>query len=145
LLHVRSHYYDTRHQLIDSNSIYTVVLSNRLASTIPAYVPPALASAGLPTSSIASFISALTLGTSAAWSAVEGLTPEIQAVGVRAYQDANAAAYKTVFLSTIAFCGVGIVLCFFAPNIDHLLGRDVVVQLRQKGDVEMKEGNAEKV
>ncbi|KAF2122211.1 fungal trichothecene efflux pump [Lophiotrema nucula] len=115
------------------STVYTVILSNRLATTIPAKVPPALVAAGLPTSSITAFISALTLGTPAAWSAVDGLNPSIQAVGVRAYQEANSDAYKTVFLSTIAFCGVGIICSFFAPNIDHLLDRDVVVQLRGKG------------
>ncbi|KAF2261286.1 MFS general substrate transporter [Lojkania enalia] len=115
------------------STIYTVVLSNRLAKTIPTQVPPALLSAGLPEASVPSFLSALTLGTPAAWSAVEGLTPDIQAAGVRAYQEANASAYKTVFLSTIAFCGIGIICSFFAPNIDHLLGRDVVVQLGRSG------------
>ncbi|KAF2472865.1 MFS general substrate transporter [Lindgomyces ingoldianus] len=121
------------------STVYTVILSNRLAKTIPAKVPPSLISAGLPASSVPSFISALTLGTPAAWSAVAGLTPAIQAAGVRAYKEANASAYSTVFLSTIAFCGVGIVCSFWAPNIDHLLGRDVVVQLNQRGKDEIGE------
>jgi hypothetical protein len=110
-------------------SVYTVILNNRLSQTIPASVPPALVAAGLPTGSIATFLSAITLGTPAAWATVEGLTPSIQAAGVRAYQEANAAAYKTVFLSTIAFCGVGILASFWAPNVDALLTKDVVVQL----------------
>ncbi|KAJ4354329.1 uncharacterized protein N0V89_006064 [Didymosphaeria variabile] len=112
------------------STVYTVILSNRLAATIPARVPPALIAAGLPSSSVASFLSALTLGTPAAWAAVNGLSAESQAAGVRAYQEANAEAYKTVFLSTIAFCGVGILASFWAPNVDALLTRDVVVQLR---------------
>jgi hypothetical protein len=117
-------------------SIYTVILSNRLTATIPARVPPALLSAGLPADSIPSVLSAITLGTPEAWSEVEGLTPAIQAVGVRAYQEANASAYSTVFLSTIAFCGVGIICSFFAPNIDRFLTRDVVVQLQGKREGE---------
>ena len=115
------------------STVYTVILSNRLATTIPSRVPPAVVAAGLPAGSVPAFLQALTLGTQAAWAAVEGLTPQIQAVGVRAYQEANSAAYKTVFLSTIAFCGVGMVASFWAPKIDHLLGRDVVVQVRGRG------------
>jgi hypothetical protein len=53
-------------------------------------------------------------------------------VGTRAYQEATSNAYNTVFLSTIAFSGVGIILSFFAPNVDHLLSRDVTVTLHEK-------------
>ncbi|KAK7182304.1 hypothetical protein DPSP01_002393 [Paraphaeosphaeria sporulosa] len=111
------------------STVYTVILSNRLATTIPRGVPPALLAAGLPASSVPFFLSALTLGTPAAWASVPGLSSAIQAAGVRAYQEANAEAYKTVFLSTIGFCAVGIVSSFWTPNVDALLTRDVVVQL----------------
>ena len=74
------------------------------------------------------------------------MTPGIRAAGVRAYQEANAAAYKTVFLSTIAFCGVGVIATFFTPNVDALLTRDVVVQLKGKDkDGDNKEDVVEKV
>ena len=82
-------------------------------------------------------MSALTLGTP--WSSIPGLTPGIRAAGVRAYQEANASAYKTVFLSTIAFCGVGVIATFFTPNVDALLTRDVVVQLRGKDEEGVKD------
>jgi hypothetical protein len=110
-------------------SVYVVILSNRLAQTIPAQVPPALTEAGLPASSVASFLTALTSGSAAAFEAVQGLTPAIQAIGARAYQNANADAYKTVYLSTLAFSGVGIILTFFSPIVDHLLNGDVTIQL----------------
>ena len=58
---------------------------------------------------------------------------------MRAYQEANPAAYRTAFLSTIAFCGVGIIATWWAPNIDYLLSRDVVVQLGRTGDEEESE------
>ncbi|KAF2102319.1 MFS general substrate transporter [Rhizodiscina lignyota] len=115
------------------STVYTVILSNRLAQTIPAQVPPALVAAGLPTSSVADFLTAIAAGTPAAWSAVKGLTPQIQAIGVRAYQQANSDAYKTVFLSTIAFSGIGVILSIFCPNVDHLLSSDVAVTLRERG------------
>ncbi len=107
------------------STIYQAVLSNRLAQTIPERVPAAVVAAGLPESSVADFITALTTGTAAAFNAVVGLTPAIQAAGVRAYQEANASAYNTVFLTTIAFSGLGCILAFFAPNVDHLLTKNV--------------------
>jgi hypothetical protein len=125
------------------STVYTVVLSNRLAQTIPARVPPALTEAGLPASSIADFISALTLGTPAL-ADVHGISPAIEAVGVRAYQVANAQAYKTVFLTTLAFSGIGIVVSYWCPNVDRFLVGDVTVTLGDEGTdirkVEEKEG-----
>ncbi|KAF2731337.1 MFS general substrate transporter [Polyplosphaeria fusca] len=118
------------------STVYTVILSNRLATTIPARVPPALLAAGLPAGSIETFLVALGTGK---WEGVEGVTERILEVGGRAYREASAEAYNTVFLSTIAFCGVGVVASFFAPNVDHLLGRDVVVQLEHKGKREERE------
>ncbi|CAK7235759.1 hypothetical protein SCUCBS95973_009376 [Sporothrix curviconia] len=105
--------------------IYQTVLANRLAQTIPAKVPPAVVAAGLPESSVAAFVTAVQAGTAAAFASVAGLTPAIQAAGVRAYQEATASAYNTVFLTTIAFSGLGVVLSFFAPNVDHLLTKSV--------------------
>jgi len=124
------------------STVYTVILSNRLAQTIPARVPPALVAAGLPSTSLASFLSALTTGTPAAWSAVDGLTTNIQAVGIRAYHDANSDAFKTVFFCTLTFSGVGIILTFFTPNVDHLLSGDVTMPLSGK---EGTENDIEKV
>jgi hypothetical protein len=116
-----------------SATIYTVILSNRLATTIPTRVGPAVVGAGLPASSVAEFIAALALGSSAL-DAVPGVTPTIVAVGMRAYQLANAAAYRTVFLSTIAFTGVAIIATLLLPNVDHLLTGDVATTLHHKKD-----------
>lgn len=69
--------------------IYQSVLSNRLAVTIPAKVPPALIAAGLPADSVSAFLAAVQTGTTEAFDSVVGLTPAIQAVGVRAYQEAS--------------------------------------------------------
>jgi hypothetical protein len=92
-----------------------------------------LTAAGLPASSVPSFLAALTSGSAAAFKAVAGLTPAIQAIGARAYQDASSDAYKTVYLSTLAFSGLGIILTFWTPNVDHLLSGDVTVTLHEKG------------
>jgi hypothetical protein len=83
-------------------TVYSVILSNRLTSTISSQVPPALLSAGLPASSIPTFISA--------------------------------DAYRTVFLSNIAFSGVAIICSLLLPNVDHLLTGQVATTLHQGRD-----------
>jgi hypothetical protein len=121
------------------STVYTVVLSNRLAATIPARVPGALISAGLPASSVTAFLSAITVGN---FDTVPEVTPNIIAAGVRAYQEASAAAYKTVFLTTLAFSGVGIIVSYWCPNVDKLLVGDVAITL---GEKEGKDVENEKV
>lgn len=121
-------------KLTDYPSVFTTVLANRLATTIPAQVPPALTNAGLPASSVADFMTALTAGTVSAFSAVQGLTPAIQAAGIRAYKEANSDAFRTVFLVTLAFSGTGMLISLFYPDIDHLLTKEVSVQIHKKGE-----------
>jgi hypothetical protein len=119
------------------STVYTVVLSNRLATTISQQVPPALIQAGLPAGSTGQFLEAYANGTQAAFDAVPGLTPDILAIGTRAYKFASSDAYSTVFLTTIAFSVLGIVLTWFTPNIDSKLTGSVSVTL-QRGNTESK-------
>jgi len=109
-------------------TIYVVILTNRLGTTIPAQVPPALIDAGLPASSVASFIGAMTTGS---FEGIQGLTPQITEIGVAAYKNASAAAYRTVFLSTIAFSGVALVLSFFCPSVDDRMTSMVATTLHK--------------
>jgi hypothetical protein len=111
-------------------AIYSAILTNRLNQTIPEQVPAALIQAGLPADSVASFLSALSIGTPAAFTAVNGITPNILAVGAAAYKHASSDAYRTVFLSSIAFSGVGIILTFFTPSVDHRMTGEVSAALR---------------
>lgn len=116
------------------SSVYTVVLTNRLGTEIAKQVPSALVAAGLPASSVAGYLAGLTSGNATALAAVPGLTSEISAIGLEAYKNANMSAYRTVFYSTIAFSGVGIILSIFLPNIDHMLTGQVSATLHVKGE-----------
>jgi hypothetical protein len=117
-----------------SAAVYSAVLSNRLTKTISSEVPPALIKAGLPATSVADFIAAIAVGTPAAFEKVSGLTESITAVGLRAYKVANADAYRTVFLTTIAFSGLALVLSFFVPNVEERMTDDVAAALHNRGD-----------
>jgi hypothetical protein len=116
-----------------ASTIYTVVLTARIGQTIPAKVPVAVIGAGLPASSVTAYMTAVAAGGSAKLlSAVQGLTPEILAAGGKAYQVAYSDAYRTIFLTSIAFGSLGIVCSFFVPNVDDLLTDSVATTLTNR-------------
>jgi hypothetical protein len=104
---------------------------------IPAIVPPALIKAGLPVSSVAAWLSANTVGTPMAFASVKGNNPAIMAAGVHAFKMASAQAYRTVFLTTLAFWGVGLGLTFFTPNADPHMTSNVATTLHKRNDTEI--------
>lgn len=106
-------------------------MSNRLGETIPEQVPPAIIDAGLPESSVAAFMQAFTLGADA-FKSVPGITDQILAVGNRAYKDANADAYRTVYLVTIAFSGIAVILTWWAPNTEDLMSGEIAATLHHE-------------
>lgn len=112
-------------------AVYVSVLSNRLAQTIPQEVPKALIGADLPASSIEAFIGAISTGS---FDDVPGATESIIAVGTAAYKQALALAYRTVFLTTLAFGLLTIILSFFYPNFDDRMPNETVAILRNKKD-----------
>jgi hypothetical protein len=122
-----------------AGTVYTVILANRLARTIPAEVPPKLIAAGLPSSSVAAFLSAVTVGTPEAFSKVAGLTSAIESVGIAAYKVASSHAYQTVFYSTIAFSALAIFCSLWVPNVDDMMTDRVVATLHKRKDEEAGE------
>lgn len=113
-------------------AMYNTILSNRLAQTIPTAITPVALSAGVPESFIPQLITNLTRSNRAALQggAVPGLTaggiPLIEA----AYQLANSQAYSTVFLSTLGFGGLALVLCFFIGGVDESNGEYVAALIQ---------------
>jgi hypothetical protein len=102
-------------------SVYNAVLTNRRMQMTPQYVVPAVLAAGLPQTSIKQLIAALAVNTSRAIAAVPGMTPEIQRIAVSSYKLALQESYKTVWLVSLAFTGIGIILGLFSPNTKKYL------------------------
>ncbi|KAI1612560.1 fungal trichothecene efflux pump [Exophiala viscosa] len=120
-----------------ASSVYVVVLTNRLKTTIPAEVPKAVVAAGLPASSVVAFLTGFTTGD---FSNIPGLTPKILATGTAAYKLASAHAYSTVFLTSIAFTGVALIITIWAPNVDDKLTVEVATTLHEKAGTIVGEG-----
>ena len=110
-------------------SVYVVVLTNRLTADIPARVPAAVVKAGLPAASVPAFLEGFTTGN---FTDVKGLTPSITVVGVQAYKLASASAYQTVFLTSIAFTGLAVIVAFWAPNVEDKMTGQVATTLHGK-------------
>jgi hypothetical protein len=104
-------------------------------------VPPAVSGAGLSAESVPSFLGGFSTGS---FANITGLTPQIQSIGTRVYQEASASAYSTVFYSTLAFTGIGIVLAFFNPNVDEKMTGDIAITLHHT-DVDKQKFATEKV
>ena len=114
-------------------AVYVSIFTNRLTHTVASEVPPALMNAGLPSTSVVGFLQAIQVGTASAFDSVPGVTSSIIAAGLKAYKQANADAYRTVYLSTIAFSGLAVLLTWFAPNTDHLMNGKVAATLHHEG------------
>jgi MFS family permease len=110
-------------------AVYTTIFSNRLPTTIAANVPSALTAAGLPASSVQQFLAAIVAGSAATIKAVPGVSDAITAAGLHAYKVANAEAYKTVYLSTIAFSVIGLISAFLTTDMDDFMSDKVAVTL----------------
>jgi hypothetical protein len=114
-----------------STTVYNVVLSNRQAEEIPGKEAPAVIASGLPASRVTSFIKALAVGPSAL-ADVSGISPSIIAVGARAYKEANANSFRTMFLTAIAISCIALITTFFLPNFDSLLSDKVATTLGKR-------------
>jgi MFS family permease len=101
-----------------ASAIYSSVLTNRLAQTIPQYVLSAAIGAGLPASSGPALIEALTSPGTTSLAKVPGINASIRGAASAAYQIANSEAYKTVFLTTIAFSGLSMIALWWVPKLD---------------------------
>ena len=120
-----------------AQTVYNIVLTNRLASERASKIPPALTNAGLPSSSVSAFLGQLTTKN---FTSVEGITPAIIAAGNRASQEASASAFSTVFLTTIAFTALAVACAACLPDIDKLLSDKVAVTLgKGEGEVSKKD------
>ncbi|CAK7237100.1 hypothetical protein SBRCBS47491_009862 [Sporothrix bragantina] len=117
-----------------ATTIYTVVLSNRLKSTISNIVVPAILAAGLLSSSVKALLAGLAAGGdgSAMVGVVPGATQAIVNIARDAYKDASLSAFKTVFLTSIAFTGIGMVVSLWAPNVQPLMTDQVAVLILKK-------------
>ena len=113
-----------------AQTVYNVVLTNRLTAERAAKVPAAIIAAGLPSSSVTTFMGKLI--TTKNFTSIAGATPQVIAAGLRANKEANTSAFSTVFLTTIAFTVLAVGCAVGLPDIDRLLSDKVAVTLGKR-------------
>jgi len=102
-------------------AVYSSILANRLATTLPAAVGPAAIDAGLPSSQVAALVAAAQAGTLAKF---PGITPAIQTAVTAAMKIGYTQAYKTVYLASLGFGGIAIIGCLFSKDAQkHLTNK----------------------
>ncbi|KAI5865780.1 trichothecene efflux pump [Durotheca rogersii] len=99
-------------------AVYSSVLANRLATTVPAVVGPAAVAAGLPPDRVPALAAALVGNRLAAF---PDLTPAVQAAVAAAAPAAYALAFRTVYLASLGFGGIAIVGCLFSQDAQSVL------------------------
>jgi hypothetical protein len=104
-----------------ATSIYVSILMNRLATTLPANVKPAVLGAGFPSDDLPALYAAIGAGSAAAMEKVPGITVKVLAALEDALKVAYAEAFQTVYLASIAFGGLAIIAAFFSRSIDDLM------------------------
>ncbi|KAL4937492.1 hypothetical protein BDV06DRAFT_226903 [Aspergillus oleicola] len=102
-----------------ATAVFTTVLRNREATTIPRYVNPSVIEAGLPPSSISALISGLNGATPLNNETVPGYNSTIADIADRSWKMAHAQSYKTVFYVSFGFFAAALILSWFVPTFDR--------------------------
>ncbi|CRG89117.1 putative transporter C3H1,06c [Talaromyces islandicus] len=116
-------------------AMYSTILSNRLNQTIPAVIETAALSTGISESAVPELITVLNDGRPLGNITVEGLTTSAIALIEQAYRMGNARAYSTVFLSTLGFGGVALILSFFIGGVDESDGEYVAAVIQNTNEM----------
>ncbi|QKX58196.1 uncharacterized protein TRUGW13939_05317 [Talaromyces rugulosus] len=118
-------------------AMYSTILSNRLNQTIPAAIETAALSTGISESAVPELIAVLNGGGSLSNNTVKGLTTSAIPLIEQAYRLGNSRAYSTVFLSTLGFGGLALVLSFFIGGVDESDGEYVAAVIQNANEVKV--------
>ena len=121
-------------------AVYAAVVSGRLKELIPKYIAEAVLALELPTTSLGSFVGALTAHDEAALAHIPGVTPQIIGAGVAALQQAFTDAIRVVFIIAACFGAVACLLCCCLESLrefmDYVVDAPVeAIQQREKMEV----------
>ena len=118
-------------------AVYSTILTNRLATTVPSIVGGAAVEAGLPVSDVPGVAAAVLAGTVAK---APGVTPSILGAIAQAIPSAYSQAFKTVYLASLGFGGIAIIGSLLTVDPEKHLTDKVERRLHGKGTG--KSGNA---
>lgn len=112
-------------------AIYVAAFTTRIGNKIPAYVPAAVLQAGLPESSVESFMLAFMAKDEEGLARIVGLTPEVIIAAAAALKQAFADSIRVVFFITIPFGVVACVGCVFLGDMKETMNYHVDAPLEK--------------
>jgi hypothetical protein len=98
-------------------AIYAAAFSDRAAKLVPAHVASAAAGAGLPPSSLPSFIPAFLGNETSAVLGVPGVNPQVIAAAAGGVKQAMADSVRIVYIIAAPFGVVAVIACFFMGDL----------------------------
>jgi len=99
-------------------AVYSTILTNRLATTLPANIGPVAIAAGLPADKVPALAAAAKAGKLASFPGItDAITKAVAGVLPTAYSQ----AFQTVYLASLGFGGIAIVGCMFSKDARSLL------------------------
>ncbi|CAI6290664.1 unnamed protein product [Periconia digitata] len=121
-----------------ATSIYVSIYTNKLSTLTPREVVPAVTSAGLPESSLNALFGAISQATAAALDSVPEMSASIKFTLAAAQKRAAAESLKNVYLSSLSFGFVALLVALFFSDVDQYLTGFVnktVVDGKRKNEV----------
>lgn len=101
-----------------ATAIFSNVTNTKYASSLPGQVRDAVSSFNLSSDTLTRLIAAAKLGTAAAYKAVPGITPAIQAAATLANKEAYLDGAHLSYQVALAFGLVGCIIALFIPSVD---------------------------
>lgn len=115
-----------------ATAIFSNVTNNKYAETLPGQVRSNLSGFDLPTDTISKLIVAAKLNTAAAYKAIPGITPAVQAAATLANKEAYLTGAHLSYQVALAFGLCGVIAAFFIPTVDNRKYTRKTVAVQQK-------------
>ncbi|KAL8279686.1 hypothetical protein RQP46_007999 [Phenoliferia psychrophenolica] len=116
--------------------IASAIYTSKASTIIPAYITAAVVKAGLPATSVSQVIAGFTAGNSTMVLDAVGMTADVHAKGSRALQLGYVDSYRYVWIATVPFIVVAIVILFFLRStkdaMNGVIDRGVETHPHQK-------------
>lgn len=101
-----------------ATAIFSNVTNNKYSSTLPKQVMSNLSPFEIPADTVTKLITAARLNTAAAYKAIPGVTPAIQAAATLANKQAYLTGAHLSYQVALAFGLCGVIAAFFIPTVD---------------------------
>ncbi|KAK5203332.1 hypothetical protein LTR41_010975 [Exophiala xenobiotica] len=123
-------------------AIYSSIITSKVGHDLVPTLATAAVKAGLPAASVESFILALTSGSASALASVKGINDAIIGAGVAAEREVYTSAFKLVYLVSLAFGGLAIMIGVWVRGVDDQLTKQLAVKLDAPHVISHGEGEA---